>query len=405
MHIGKVIVKNFRLLQNSRLDLRKQMSLLVGKNNTGKTSFLVLFEKFFFQPNSFHYNDFSLVLRDKIHKINETTDVDDIAIRIILELNYDENDNLENLSEFILDLDPNIRVVKILLECKIDKESLLKELEENEGDREKLIVKLLDRHLKTKVYVFDDSESDDLEDFLKKHRYKLIEKELKDLRQLINLQIVPAKRDVASSDDSSGKKPLSAITTNYFNSEHELSNDALRKINELILNMDKDLGEHYESFFKEFLENSKKFLALGNLGVVSNIQSKMLFDNSSQVIYGVDDNHLPEHLNGLGYMNILYLLLTIEIKKNEFKKDNKDINLLFIEEPEAHTHPQMQYVFANEIKTVLQEISNLQTVITSHSSHIVSQSDFVDIRYLKLVGDENVEIKNFHTDLREKLLE
>jgi len=30
-----------------------------------------------------------------------------------------------------------------------------------------------------------------------------------------------------------------------------------------------------------------------------------------------------------------------------------DINLLFIEEPEAHTHPQLQYVFIKNIKELL----------------------------------------------------
>jgi predicted ATP-dependent endonuclease of OLD family len=166
--------------------------------------------------------------------------------------------------------------------------------------------------------------------------------------------------------------------------------------------MDVALDKNYESFFEDFLKNSKKFLSLEKLSVVSNIQSKMLFDNSSQVIYGSDKSHLPEYLNGLGYMNILYLLLQIEIKKENFKNQNKDINLLFIEEPEAHTHPQMQYIFANEINSVLRAIVNLQTLITSHSSHIVSQSDFEDIRYLKIANNDNVEIRNFHTELKEK---
>ncbi|MCK5556254.1 MAG: AAA family ATPase, partial [Alphaproteobacteria bacterium] len=82
------------------------------------------------------------------------------------------------------------------------------------------------------------------------------------------------------------------------------------------------------------------------------MQAKMLFDsNASQVIYNSENGDLPEHLNSLGHLNILYLLLQIEICKKNFKKQDKDINLLFIEEPEAHTHPQMQYRFANADST------------------------------------------------------
>jgi len=53
------------------------------------------------------------------------------------------------------------------------------------------------------------------------------------------------------------------------------------------------------------------------------------------------------------------MIFEIEILIQDFKrkKDEKpaDINLLFIEEPEAHTHPQMQYVFIKNIKKLLNE--------------------------------------------------
>ncbi|MBK6839988.1 MAG: AAA family ATPase [Bacteroidetes bacterium] len=48
-------------------------------------------------------------------------------------------------------------------------------------------------------------------------------------------------------------------------------------------------------------------------------------------------------------MNLISMIFEIEILVQDFKRDKDkkpaDINLLSIEEPEAHTHPQMQYVF------------------------------------------------------------
>lgn len=134
--------------------------------------------------------------------------------------------------------------------------------------------------------------------------------------------------------------------------------------------------------------------------MVSNIQSQSLVESSSQVIYGDTDNYLPEHYSGLGYLNILYLLLQIELCRDDFARRNAPLNLLLIEEPEAHTHPQMQYVFADKIHDLVSAIPSLQALITTHSSHIVSKSNFEDIRYLaRSTATGPVSIKNFHTDL------
>ena len=83
-------------------------------------------------------------------------------------------------------------------------------------------------------------------------------------------------------------------------------------------------------------------------------------------------------------MNILFLLLSIEIKKESFKTNNKDVKLLLIEEPEAHTHPQIQYIFAQKIEEILKEVPGMQTIISTHSPHIVSNHPFENIRYMSL---------------------
>ena len=42
MHISKITVKNYRLLKDFSVDLEENLSLIVGKNNSGKTSLLQL---------------------------------------------------------------------------------------------------------------------------------------------------------------------------------------------------------------------------------------------------------------------------------------------------------------------------------------------------------------------------
>ncbi|AXH09554.1 ATP-dependent endonuclease [Malaciobacter halophilus] len=396
MKIEKIKIKNFRLLKDSVLEMKDELSLLIGRNNSGKTSLLVLFEKFY-NNDSFQYDDFSLCLREQINTINEDTNILDLTIQMILEVSYNQIDNLEHLSEFILDLDPDNNSVKILFEVTIKKDKLLPLLEPlTEPDKKiRYLKKNLHNYLKTSIYSFEDEE-----DLLEENRYKLIKKDIGQIRKLINFQIIHAKRNVSSSDDNKGKKILSIMTTKYFNQKN-ISDPNFSDINTKMIEMDETLNDEYNTEFRNFLASGKDFLNLDTLKVVSDLESNEIISNSSKVVYGDTSNHLPEHLNGLGYMNILYLLLDIEMKKENFIEEQKDINLLFIEEPEAHTHPQMQYKFIDKIKKVFKEIDNLQTLITTHSAQIVSKCDFKDIRYLLNEDNQNIKIKNFHTELKE----
>lgn len=200
---------------------------------------------------------------------------------------------------------------------------------------------------------------------------------------------------------------LSGLTTAYFNQLNTNSPDKFEEINKLIEKMDDDLNGKYQTFFEQFLKNAKDFLSMDELNVISNLKAKEIVNDSSEVVYGDSIKQLPEYLNGLGHMNILYLLLNIEIKKEALKKNNKDIKLLFIEEPEAHTHPQLQYVFAQKISEILDDVPNLQTIISTHSPHIVSNHPFENIRYMSCVNEEdglniNIKVKNFYKELSEK---
>ena len=407
MYINKIQIENFRLLKNSILDLENQkekdLSLLIGKNNSGKTSFIMLFDKFLRSNSGFTFDDFSLELRDKIIGINEDTDEFEISIKLIMEITYSKNDALENLSDLILDLSPDTNQVKILFESIIDKDRLLNELKKIDDEERKVrfIKKNLKNFLASKIFIFDNDDN-----LKKENRSNLIEKDKKSIDSLINFQVIHAKRSVSSSESSeSSKKVLSTIASTYFNkkTENKLSHEDLDKINSSLLEMDSTLEDAYKEYFGDFLNRSKEFLGMSDLRVISDLESKEILTHHSKIVYGEDKESLPEYLNGLGYMNILYLLLQIEIKKEFFVEGGKDINLLFIEEPEAHTHPQMQTIFIDKIEKLLKEIPSLQTFITTHSAHIVKNCDFKEIRYFHNdIPNKNIIIKNFYSELEEK---
>jgi len=59
MKIKKIKVENYRLLKDFSIDLEDELSLVIGKNNTGKTSLLSVIDKFLNQSdkNKFSYDD------------------------------------------------------------------------------------------------------------------------------------------------------------------------------------------------------------------------------------------------------------------------------------------------------------------------------------------------------------
>lgn len=114
MKLKNTRIKNFRLLADCNFELERDLNIVIGKNNTGKTSMLFCFDKFinYSKTNSFRYEDLSLKLQDDIEKIildesliNESDYQDELfGISLDLKIIYDENDNISELSKLITDL-------------------------------------------------------------------------------------------------------------------------------------------------------------------------------------------------------------------------------------------------------------------------------------------------------------
>lgn len=69
MFVKRVLVENFRLLKNFSIDLQQELSLVIGKNNVGKTSLLVVLDKFINGGTEISYNDFNLDLQKALENM------------------------------------------------------------------------------------------------------------------------------------------------------------------------------------------------------------------------------------------------------------------------------------------------------------------------------------------------
>lgn len=113
----------------------------------------------------------------------------------------------------------------------------------------------------------------------------------------------------------------------------------------------------------------------------------------AKILYEAHDGvHLPEGYNGLGTRNLIYLLLKLEAFHKEYRAraTRPGVHLIFIEEPEAHLHPQMQEVFISQLSEAVRKLSEkypgepawqAQFVVSTHSSHVANAAEFDAIRY------------------------
>jgi len=90
--------------------------------------------------------------------------------------------------------------------------------------------------------------------------------------------------------------------------------------------------------------------------------------------------------NGLGLNNILYISMLLEYFKRRVENSTTAGQLLLIEEPEAHLHPQLQRVLYEDLSR-----KPFQTIITTHSTHISSQASLKSLVSLTF-GDNQATI-------------
>ncbi|HWO78441.1 MAG TPA: AAA family ATPase [Bacillus sp. (in: firmicutes)] len=400
MRLKDVEIKNFRLLsnltRNNNVHIDPRTTLIVGKNNSGKTSFSHIFERFL-MGGKFDWEDFSLDCHSKFRTIFEhyllaiKDDNRELKqkcyeqipyIEMILTIEYTDQDNWSNIRPLLTTLDDS-NTLKISFLYTLERadqffEHLHKEYNKNvEKDIIEHISKLHSSYFKLSIRPYStDTET--------------IKVSLTEINKIIGTCFIAAQREVDDGNSKSSSKLSSVFQKEYRNrsikfSDITESGQEIEALKEEVFKANSEIDQKLEAFFDEFIRSYSKFgypnMEDTTLILKSNMTVTNLF-HSIKLFYKDNEHLLPEKYNGLGYSNLIYIISEILSFKSLIQENGTDLNLIFIEEPEAHMHPQLQSILIQRISTFLEENQiNAQIIITTHSSHIVSSSTFESIRY------------------------
>lgn len=206
--------------------------------------------------------------------------------------------------------------------------------------------------------------------------------------------IVPATGEKASFTDLTYFKydALAAERDDFSNKASRLGSKALVSLlhNKISPDDKKKVEQSYEEFFKELkdissieevfnwqessdLKNAKDFFE--KITLLPNIPTMNSLLNNVRLGYG------DEYLNyqGLGYRNLIYLFVMLNSLSLE---EDIALNILTIEEPEAHLSVSNEHLLANFINTSMSNNNQLQLFISTHSSEFLNKLKLQNVSIL-----------------------
>lgn len=350
MNISNVYVKNFRNFEEFNIKFTNGFQTIVGENNIGKSNFYyairLILDKYL------SYKDRNLEKKD-FYNFEDL----DINSHIVISLDLYG----EDLSHF-----PNLHALNTSQHtARITYIFVHKSKFNNNGT------------------TFDEIKIDDFRWKLYGAGNSYVLDDILDLNEIhfndiegINLFYINAFRNIYNDIQGRSKSLLSQYCISRENSDTELNSlktildTASTQLNGLTFIPD----------IKEKIEGTHEDVVGESFSYPLSLEFKSEFDediwNQLNLYYDHNGQNIPIDLLGLGQKNIIYLSLFISRLRNEY--DQHELNILLIEEPESHLHPQLQKIlFSN-----LQDLNNVQVFMTSHSTHIASDCEYKNLNVM-----------------------
>ena len=357
MFLSKIVIENYKLLEKVEIEVEKNTTVIVGKNNSGKTSFVEIMNKVL-NGIPLYFDDYPIKLRKNLYELitsfllKEIT-FDDLKTKIQITsiklfVDYSDNsseDYLGNLAPFIIDIDESNTkaLIEICYEFYIDESKFLKLFEAqkqyvdgeqiNEKDIQNIVKgicettkKIFPQMFKINYYAVNPNNYNDM-----------INKSLLELQNLFPIYFIRAERNLDESEGYvNNYDPFEKILSHVFEKDvKDVKNtfdqnivDLKKIVNDTNLIINSKIKDKMDDLVSKSITfgypnaDELKFTAETNVDISSNLI------NSTRLYYKLPDETetLPSKNNGLGYKN----LIKIELLLTEFSNSIADTSEISI---------------------------------------------------------------------------
>ncbi|CAN7494296.1 ATP-dependent nuclease [Polaromonas sp. LjRoot131] len=456
MHIETVWVRNFRRLQDARIDLASDISIFVGANNSGKTSAAHALQLFTAASRErFSLHDFSSECWDAINAFGEGTpgtELPHISIDIWFSV---QPADLHRVVDLLPSLTWQGSRVGVRVELAASDALALKGSFQEARTRARLahaqaageaqapadavpapanggynpqprtLCDYLEastgdhmRHdFELRYYVLDSAQFganlQPAEDYVPLRLMPDKGRSGKDvLTSLVKVDFLHAQRHLSDSNGGARSEDLSRCLSRFYERNLEKRGEDY-EAQQALSQSETLLNDHLERVFGPTLA---RLADLGYPGVHNprlliktalNPATILSSNEGARVHYAVGPMGragggatLPDRYNGLGFKNLIYMvveLLDVHARWLDIEENRPPLHLIFIEEPEAHLHAQLQQVFIRKVLDILavsaedRPYCTSQLVVSTHSPHVLFERGFRPIRYFRRTADAGVQ--------------